>query len=168
MCAERHRSCRSSLTGIYPICTTCENLKRRTYTSFSRNHLLNLLGTAHIFLGDDTPQAGSRKKTNVFPGECPRRLFDSDRKCFAYALYVPFRRPHLSGGGLFLVFLSDFLPVKIFWKMWPTLDQTFSAKIKLKLSPPRKIRPRDGRVEHVCKISGTISQKRRGHLDVCT
>ena len=34
------------------------------------------------------------KNPNLFPGECPRRFFDSDRK-FLNVFYVPLRRPHL-------------------------------------------------------------------------
>ena len=36
-----------------------------------------------------------------------------------------------------------------------TYDQIYSAKIKK--NPPDEVRSRDGHVEHVCKISGSIS-----------
>ena len=38
----------------------------------------------------------------VFPGECPRRFFDSDREIL-HVFYVPLRRSHLS--FLFFVFV---------------------------------------------------------------
>ena len=34
-------------------------------------------------------------------------------------------------------------------------------------NPPPEIRSRDGHVEYVCKISGSISWKRRGHSNFC-
>ena len=42
------------------------------------------------------------------------------------------------------------------------LNQTVDKKEK-----ETDVRPRDGRVEHVCKIARPISQKRRGPLDFC-
>ena len=36
---------------------------------------------------------------------------------------------------------------------------------KTKKKQPPEVRSRDGHVEHVCKSSGSICYKRRGHLD---
>ena len=80
------------------------------------------------------------------------------------SMYVSLRRPHLPV-VFFFFFLSDFSLVMIFWKRWPTLDQDVSAKKKK--NPPPTVRPRNGHVEHVCQKSGSISQKQRGHLDLC-
>ena len=42
--------------------------------------------------------------------------------------------------------------------MWPTLNDFFSAK-KTNKKTLLEVRPRDGHVEHVCKISGSVSLK---------
>ena len=101
-------------------------------------------------------QAGSRKKKYF-----PRRMstpFFRFRPCnFAH---VPLLTPDV------FFFPPDFSSIKIFREKWTTLAQLFSAKKETKKIYTH-VRPRDGHVEHVCKIAGSISHKRRGHLDFC-
>ena len=60
------------------------------------------------------------------------------------------------------LFMPDFLSLKISRKTWTTFPQLFMAKNEKEKKP---VRLRHGHAEHVCKISRSISQKRRGHVD---
>ena len=62
----------------------------------------------------------------------------------------------------FVIFLPDFLSVEIFRIMWSTLAHFFRRK---HTHTRPKVRPWDGHVEDDCKISASISKRRRGHLD---
>ena len=65
------------------------------------------------------------KTSNVFPGECTRRFFISDREILHVFNLCALQRPH----PMFCFFLlPDFSSVKILRKMWTTLAQFFSAK----------------------------------------
>ena len=64
------------------------------------------------------------------------------------------------------LFWPDLSSVKIFEKMWTTLAQFISCE-RVEEQKITRVRPREGHVAHVCKISASISQKRRGHLDFC-
>ena len=66
---------------------------------------------------------------NLFPGQSPRRLFESDRGIL-HVFYKPLRRPGLTeeGGGDSFPSLNNFSSVKITWEIWIFLDQIYSAK----------------------------------------
>ena len=105
------------------------------------------------------------KETNLFPGEYPRRFFDSDREILRTSSMC--HREDLTSRGLF--FLSDFSSVKfIFENVAQLRPNLFGEKKEEKKNNKKtEARPRDGHLEHVCKISASISQKRRGHLTFC-
>ena len=73
----------------------------------------------------------TQKHPNLFPGEC-HAVFRFRPRNFEHVFYVPLslRRPHLPVGVFFSSCVIFRQLVEIFWKMWPTLDQTFSAKTK--------------------------------------
>ena len=48
--------------------------------------------------------------------------------------------------------------------IWVLRDATYPAKI---MGKKKSTKVRQGHIKHVRKISGSITQKRRGHLDVC-
>ena len=87
----------------------------------------------------------------AFPGQSPHRFFESDRETFAYVFYEPLRRPDLTGFSCFS--WRDFSSVKIIWKMWTSLDQLKTFGGKKKQENPPEVRPRNGHIQHVCKIS---------------
>ena len=71
-------------------------------------------------------------------------------------------------GFCFFVFFVRYLG--FFWggvDIWVLRDPTFSAKKNKTKQKKRPYRARQGHIQHVCKISGSNSQKRRGHLDFC-
>ena len=86
----------------------------------------------------------SPANVHTFPGECPHlprqmctpspanvhTVFSIQTAKFCARLLCALAKtsPVARGGGGGV--LSDFSSVKIFWQMWPTLDQTFSAKKK--------------------------------------
>ena len=84
---------------------------------------------------------------NLFPGQSPRRFFEPDRENLNTSSMGPYE-DWPNGGGV--VFLHDFSSVDIIWEIWTPLDQIHSGQ-------KTEVRPRDGHVEHVCKISGSIS-----------
>ena len=66
----------------------------------------------------------------------------------------------------FLFFASEIWEVEFFGDIWVLVGPTFSAK-KKEGKKKHSQRARQGHIKHVCKISGSNSQKRRGHLDFC-
>ena len=82
---------------------------------------------------------------------------------------------HASNNRVRTWMVKQTLPDVIFFfiqsRFWENVDHLspiiFGEKGKRK--EPSWVRPRYGHVNHVCKISGLISQKRRGHFDFfCT
>ena len=100
-----------------------------------------------------------KKNKITSPGEYPRCFFDSDHEILHVSCACPCI--DLACFFLFLFCSPDFSSVKIFRKILTTLAQIFSAKKKKK----RRSDLGMGYVEHVCKIQGSISQNRHGHLD---
>ena len=94
------------------------------------------------------------KKTNLFTGECSRRFFDSDRESTRLLCVIAKTSPIV-----FVFFVSGliFRQLKIFESVAHPRPKVFGEKKK-------RVRPQDGHVEHVCKLLGSIYQKRRGHL----
>ena len=88
-------------------------------------------------------------------------FFDADREMLHTSFMCRFK--DLTCQFFFLFLGSEFSPVKIFWKIWITLNQTFLPENR----KHPKVKPRDGHVEYVCNISGSKSQKRHGQLDFC-
>ena len=98
--------------------------------------------------------SSGKKAPNLFPGECPRRFPIQIVEFCAVAKTSP----------VVFFFYLILRQLTFLGKCGPSYDQLFSAKEKRR-PPPPEVRPRDGHVEHVCKTSGFISQKRRGHFD---
>ena len=61
----------------------------------------------------------------------------------------------------FFVILCQIIGFSIVGDICVLRDHTFPAKKK------EKTKARQGHIKQVRKISGSLSQKRRGHLDVC-
>ena len=66
--------------------------------------------------------------------------------------------------GMSFFFGQIFGVLYSFWDICVLRDPTFPAKKKEKKDP---YRVREGHITLVCNFSGFISQKRRGHLEVC-
>ena len=100
-----------------------------------------------------------RREFNPWPKSTP--FFRVRPRISALAFYDPLRRRDLTRrGGLSAT-------VTLFGKFGdPYVDQTYSAKKKRK-KPPPEVRPRDGHIEHVCKVQnwGYIFLKWRGHSE---
>ena len=91
--------------------------------------------------------------------------FDSGIKIFVHVFYVPLQRPHLPEFLFLLFFGLIFCQSRFFLENVAHLKQNLFQRIKKKEKKVPDVRPRDGHVEHLCKISGSISQTRRGHLN---
>ena len=105
------------------------------------------------------------KKPQMYSPEnkCPTPFFDSDTCDFATRLLCALAKT--SPDVFFFLFVPDFLSVEIFSGNVDHLGPIFFGEKKR--TPPPEVRPRDGHVEHGRKVSGPISQKRRGRLDCC-
>ena len=66
----------------------------------------------------------------------------------------------------FFVFFARYLGFRIFWDIWVVRDPAFPVQ-KKKRKETHFSKARQGRIKHMSKISESISQKRRGHLDFC-
>ena len=100
------------------------------------------------------------KKNKFVPRRMSTPFFRFRPWNFEYVFYVPLRRPHL-----LLVFILFFCPwffvSQDFSEKWTTLSPNIFDKKEEKKKTG--VGPRDGHAKHVCKISASISQQRRGH-----
>ena len=85
-------------------------------------------------------QAGSRTEIiYIYSPANVHAVFSIHTVQFCTRLFsVSLRRPHSL--VVFCFFSSDFWSVKIFWRMWPTLEQQFSSKKRKK----KEVRARGG------------------------
>ena len=91
------------------------------------------------------------KARNEFPGECPRRFYDSDREILHASSMCPCE--DLPCLILFIYFCLIFRQLDFFGKIWTTLE-TKSFRRKNQKETPPEVRPRDGHAELVCKFQG--------------
>ena len=88
-----------------------------------------------------------------FPGQSPRRLFESDREILKTSS-MSLTAPDLT--LICFVFLRDFSSAIIIWEIWE-MSHLFRLNIfGEKNEKKTEIRPREGHMEHVCKMSGPI------------
>ena len=107
--------------------------------------------------------------TYIYPRRVHAVFFDSDPVKFCARLLCAIAKTS-PVAFLFCFCFLDFSTVVSLGEMWSTLEPSFSAKKAGDYPPPSsppEVRPRDGHLEHVCKISWATSQKRPGYFYFC-
>ena len=139
----------------------CTRVDCITRSDVDRQAPQNDVGTCKIATG-----WFKHKIPNYFRVQCPRLFWEIGPEMLHTCSMCPCRAFHEWGSFVFLFFrqMFDFF---YFWGYLGLKGSHFSSEIKQKNKKKHAYKARQVNIEHVCKILGSISQKRRRHFDFC-